>query len=461
MDKRQITLVIAGLVAAVVVWLVLRGPVGLSGQAAWCAAVTVICAVWWVTEPIPIPATSLIPFAAFPLTGVLDHTEVATSYGHSLILLLLGGFMLSTAMEKSGAHRRLALGMVRLVGGVGGRRLVLGFMVASAVLSMWISNTATTLMLLPVALAVLEQQSDEKLAAPLLLGMAYAASVGGIGTPVGTPPNVIFMGVYYEETGKEVSFAKWMTIGVPVVLVMVPIIWLWLTRGLGKAKEKLELPASGPWRTAEARVLVVFGITALLWVTRKEPFGGWSGLIGATGTGDATVALLAVVAMFLVPDGEGSTLLDWDTARRIPWGLLILFGGGIAIARGFGESGLSKALGDALSALASWPLLAMLIVLCLSVTFLTEVTSNTATTSLLMPILAAAAIAASIDPRTLMIPAAISASCAFMLPVATAPNAIVFGTDRFPTRKMASEGFALNLFGAVAITLVCFFLLPR
>ncbi|HHH31096.1 MAG TPA: SLC13/DASS family transporter [Polyangiaceae bacterium] len=434
---------------------------GLSAKASWCAGVTAVCATWWVTEPIPIPATSLIPFGVFPLVGVLGHTEVATSYGHSLILLLLGGFMLSMAMEKSGAHRRLALGMVRLVGGVGGRRLVLGFMVAAAALSMWISNTATTLMLLPVALAVIDQADDENLTVPLLLGMAYSASVGGIGTPVGTPPNVILMGVYQEQTGKEISFLSWMTIGVPIVLAMLPLMWLWLTRQLGAAKGALTLPHPGPWRPAERRVLVVFGLTAVAWVTRSDPAGGWSAVIGATGSGDATVALAAVVALFLIPDGEGGQLLDWPTASKIPWGLLILFGGGIAIARGFGESGLSAALGEVLSALTTWPLLLMLIIIALSVTFLTEVTSNTATTSLLMPILAAAATAAAVDPRLLMVPAAISASCAFMLPVATAPNAIVFGTDRFTTRRMAGEGFVLNLLGAGVITLVCYLLLPR
>jgi sodium-dependent dicarboxylate transporter 2/3/5 len=434
---------------------------GLSTDAVWCGAITTLCAVWWVLEPIPIPATSLIPFALFPLLGVLDHKGVATAYGHSLILLLLGGFMLSMAMEKSGAHRRLALGMVRMVGGVGGKRLVLGFMIAAAVLSMWISNTATTLMLLPVALAVLQQTDDDSLAVPLLLGMAYAASVGGIGTPVGTPPNVILMGVYQEHTGKEISFASWMKIGVPVVVIMLPIIWLWITRNLKSTGEKLALPDPGPWRPAERRVLSIFGLTALAWVTRSEPFGGWSALIGAPGVGDSTVALTAVVVLFLFPDGEGDRLLDWETAARIPWGLLILFGGGIAIARAFGVSGLSTALGQALSALASWPMLGMLLAICLCVTFVTEVTSNTATTSLLMPILAAAATAAAVDPRLLMVPAAISASCAFMLPVATAPNAIVFGTGKVTTSRMAREGIALNLIGGVVITLVCYFMLPR
>ena len=458
--RKTLALLVAGPALAAVARLAL--PVfGLSVPASWCAAVTLLCALWWVTEPIPIPATSIIPFALFPLVGVLDHQQVATAYGHTLILLLLGGFILSMAMEKSGAHRRLALGMVRAVGGVGGRRLVLGFMVASAALSMWISNTATVLMLLPVALAVLEQSDDRRLDLPLLLGLAYAASVGGIGTPVGTPPNVILMGVYNEQTGLEITFPQWMKIGVPVVLVLLPLVWWWVTRSLGPSNERLVLPPPGPWRPAERRVLTVFGLTALAWVTRSEPLGGWTGLVGATGVGDSTVALTAVVVMFVVPDGEGARLLDWETARKIPWGLLLLFGGGIALARAFGASGLSQALGTLLSALATWPVALMLLVICLAVTFLTEVTSNTATTSLLMPVLAAAALAAHVDPRLLMVPAAISASCAFMLPVATAPNAIVFGTDRVTTRQMAREGFVLNLLGAVAISTLCYLLLPR
>jgi solute carrier family 13 (sodium-dependent dicarboxylate transporter), member 2/3/5 len=356
--------------------------------------------------------------------------------------------------------------------------LVFGFMLASAVLSMWISNTATTLMLLPVALAALEGQRDDRLTVPLLLGIAYASSIGGIGTPVGTPPNVILMGVYQSSTGKEISFLEWMKIGVPVVVLFIPLAWLWLTRHLSQRRPAprasehqagktsagdaaVPLPALGPWRSAEKRVLAVFALTALAWVTRSEPFGGWSGLIGATGVGDSTVALGAVVALFLVPSGRGDALLDWPTAAKIPWGLLILFGGGIAIARAFDESGLSQSLGAVLSALATWPVPLMLIVIALVVTFLTEVTSNTATTSLLMPILATAAAAAAVDPRLLMVPAAMSASCAFMLPVATAPNAIVFGTERFDTKVMAREGFGLNLMGTVVISGVCYLLLPR
>ncbi len=433
---------------------------GLSRDAAWTAAITAVCATWWVTEPIPIPATSIIPFAAFPLTGVLTHKQIATAYGHTLILLLLGGFILSTAMAASGAHKRLAVGMVRLVGGAGGSRLVLGFMLATAVCSMWISNTATTLMLLPVALAVLEQDEEsgggDTLKVPLLLGIAYAASIGGMGTPVGTPPNVIFMGIYTESTGTEIAFLDWMKVGIPAVAILIPITWFYLTRNL-KGSRPLDLPQLGEWSAAERRVLTVFGITALAWVTRTTPFGGWSKLFDVPGAGDSTVALAAVVALFLIPNGKGGRMLDWTTASKIPWGLLILFGGGIGIARGFEASGLSAALGSWLAndlGITAWPVVLMTITICMAVTFLTEVTSNTATTTLLMPVLAAAGIAAGIDPAALMIPAALSASCAFMLPVATAPNAIVFGTDMVTTKIMAREGFALNITGAIIITAI-------
>ena len=434
---------------------------GLPAAAAWTAGITALCACWWVLEPIPIPATSIIPFAAFPLVGVLTDAQVATAYGHRMIILLMGGFILSTAMARNQAHRRLAQLMLSLVGGKSPRRVVLGFMLATAVCSMWISNTATTLMLLPVALAVLDQEGAENLGVPLLLGMAYSASIGGLGTPIGTPPNVIFMGVYREAMdGKEIAFLDWMKVGVPAVVLLLPVAWLWLTRHLGKGRE-LTVPSLGPWRSPERRVLVMFCITALAWMTRTAPGGGWSALLGTPGAGDSTVALAAVVMMFLIPSGEGEPLLDWETAAKIPWGILILFGGGIAIARAFQESGLSAALGQLLSGMAAWPLSLTTLLLCLSVTFLTEVTSNTATTTLLMPVLAAAGKAAGIEPALFMVPAALSASCAFMLPVATAPNAVVFGTGRFTVKQMATEGFAINLMGAVLLTAWCVFILPR
>ena len=429
-----------------------------EASACWTAAVAVICAVWWIFEPIPIPATSLIPLATLPIIGVLTPAQVGESYGSPLVLLLMGGFILSTAMEKSGAHRRVALGMVNLFGGNSSRRLVFGFMAAAAVLSMWISNTATTLMLLPVALAVIERSDDDNLAIPLLLGIAYAASVGGIGTPIGTPPNLIFREIYQQNTGIEIGFLTWMSWGVPVVLIFVPIIAFWLTRRLNY-QGHVDMPKVGAWQTEERRVFIVFTLTALAWVTRSQPFGGWKTWLEVPGANDASVALLAVVAMFLIPNGKGSRLLDWETASRIPWGMLILFGGGIAIAKAFVISGMSAALGNALAGIAGWPILAMMAVICLCITFLTEMTSNTATTTLMMPILAAAAIAAGIAPEVLMVPAAMSASCAFMLPVATAPNTIVFSAGRFTTSLMAREGAALNFVGVVVISVMCYLLI--
>lgn len=458
-DPKKLGLVAGPVLASIAFLLAHKN--GLSIEACWTAAITALCATWWISEALPIPATSIIPFAAFPLLGVLPHDQVAQAYGHTLILLLLGGFILSTAMEKNDAHRRVALGMVHLVGGRGGARMVLGFMLASGLMSMWISNTATVLMLLPVVLAVLKSTDEEQLATPLLLGVAWSASIGGLGTPIGTPPNVIFMGVYSEITGREISFLQWMTVGIPAAVSLIFLAWLYLTRGMVPGKD-LTVPRLGTWSPAEKRVLAVFGLAALAWMSRSAPLGGWSQWLPvADYAGDATVALAAVVLCFLVPDGRGGKLLDWKSAERIPWGLLILFGGGIAIAMAFQSSGLSTALGDAIADRTHWPLIALTLAICLTVTFMTETTSNTATATLMMPILGATAVASGIEPALLMIPAAMSASCAFMLPVATAPNAVIFGTGRVPIRTMAGQGFALNLMGAAVITVLAAVWLPR
>ncbi len=433
---------------------------GMAGQppdVCWTAGVTLLCAVWWVAEAIPIPITALLPLAVFPLVGVLTPNEVGQAYGNPLILLYLGGFMLSMAMERSGAHRRIALGMVNIFGG-GGRGVVFGFMAAAALLSMWISNTATSLMLLPIALATLENTRDQRFKIALLLGIAYACNVGGIGTPVGTPPNLIFMQVYQETTGVALGFVDWMRWGLPVVILFVPLIGLWVTRSLPSGVN-LSLPAVGEWRTEERRTLIVFLLTALAWITRNDPFGGWSAWLNLPQANDASVALLSVIAMFLVPNGKGERLLDWESAVKIPWGILILFGGGICIASAFVSSGISQIIGESLAALSGVHIVILLATICLSVTFLTEITSNTATTALLMPVLAAAGVGAAIDPRLLMVPAAMSASCAFMLPVATGPNAVIFSSGMVPIRAMAREGLGLNLLGAAVITAVCFFML--
>ena len=360
------------------------------------AVVAWLCMLWWIFEPLPIPVTSLLPIAVFPISGVLTPEQVGASVGSPLIILLLGGFLLSRGMESTGAHHRIALSVVNLVGGHKPRRLVLGFMIAGALLSMWISNTASILMLMPVALAVLASCSDRNsLAAPLLLGLAWSCSIGGLGTPIGTPPNLILVQVYEENTAQTISFGQWMSWGIPVVLILLPLAWWWVTRAVPRELD-IQLPAVGPWRSAERRVLVVFGLTAVAWITRAEPFGGWQTWLDLPAANDASVALLAVVALFVVRDDQGEPLIDWAKASQIPWGVLLLFGGGICLARAFVASGLSAQVGDALTAVAALPVFAMMLLLALAVTFLTEATSNTATTALLMPVLAAVALAVEI-----------------------------------------------------------------
>ena len=420
-----------------------------------------LCIFWWIFEPIPIPVTSLLPLALMPMFGVLTPAQTGAAYGSPLILLLMGGFLLSRGMESTGAHKRVALGVIRLVGSESPRRLVLGFMISGAALSMWISNTATVLMLLPVALAVLDSaEQKERLAAPLLLGLAWSCSIGGMGTPIGTPPNLIFMQVYEDATGQAIGFAQWMSWGVPVVVTMIAVTALWLTRSLPN-KLLVTLPETTAWRSAEKRVLVVFGLTGLAWMTRSEPFGGWRELLGIPGANDASVAFLAVIVLFVLRDNEGTPLITWQEAARIPWGVLLLFAGGICLASAFVASGLSAVAGEALVVLTTLPTYLMLLLICLAVTFMTEATSNTATTALLMPILAAAAIAAGVEPALLMVPAAMSASCAFMLPVATAPNAVIYGTDRVGISTMFREGLLLNLVGAFVVSLGLWWLLPQ
>jgi sodium-dependent dicarboxylate transporter 2/3/5 len=329
-------------------------------------------------------------------------------------------------------------------------------MLAAALLSMWISNTATTLMLLPVALAVIDAaRQPEKLAIPLLLGLAYGASVGGLGTPIGTPPNLVFMQVYENTVGESVSFSRWMSWGVPVVVILIPLMAWVLSRRFTDAVD-IELPRVGAWEVAEKRVLWVFGLTALAWITRGEPFGGWSQWLALPNANDASVALLAVVVMAMISDGKGGRLLSWERAVTIPWGVLLLFAGGICLAKGFVSSGLSDAIGQSLVELTAMPTFFLILAICLIVTFTTETTSNTASTTLLMPILAATALSAGIAPELIMVPAAMSASCAFMLPVATAPNSVVFGSGRLTIRDMAAEGFKINLLAALVISVVCF-----
>ncbi|MGB1123565.1 MAG: SLC13 family permease [Phycisphaeraceae bacterium] len=445
---------------------------GLDHAAAFTAGVTLWCAVWWCFEAVPIPLTSLLPFALFPFGGVLDHQQLALAFGDKFVLLFMAGFMISRAAEASNAHLRVADSVIRLVGTTSNKRLIIGFMLATAFCSMWISNTATALIMLPVAIAVIKQtHADQRLTVCLLLAIAYGASAGGIATLIGTPPNGVFASNYEavtSGTANAVDFLSWLKIGLPVSLVMLVACGFVLTRGIqgGGQYEHQDL---GPWNRAQISVLIVIAITAVLWITRKLPagLGGWSVWLDMPKAHDATVALLAVVVLFVLPSGQRDEqgkrlrLLDWPTAVSIPWGILLLFAGGLAIARAFGESGLALVIADALQAsTAGLPLFLIILILCLVVTFLTEVTSNTATATLLMPILAASGTAMGVDPAVLMVPAALSASCAFMLPVATPPNAIVFGGSNMLTiPQMARYGLVLNLIGSLVIATLCYFII--
>ena len=440
--------------------------VGLAAPVVATLGVTCFCALGWMLQPIALPAISLAPLALLPLLGVLPHQEVAQAYGHSLVLLLLCGFILSRAIEEAGAHERLARFMVRILsrnGETGPRRLLLGFMLASAFASMWISNTATLLICLPVIVAATAQHPALRLR--VLLGSAWAASIGGMATPIGTPPNLVFMAQYDQLGLGAWSFVDWMRLSLPVVVLLLPLGFWLLARELPRGL-RLKPPAARPWSAAEVRVLAIFSLVALGWITRMEPWGGWSQLFDLGVAGDTSVAALGVVLLFCVPRGQSENnvsrlqpLLSWRAAAEIPWGILLLFGGGLALAAAFKSSGLSLLLGQQLGLLTHLPPFWLMLSLCVTVTFLTEVTSNTATTALLLPILASAAEAAGLSPATLMFPATLSASCAFMMPAATAPNAIIFATGEVTVPFMARRGLWLNLLAAPIIAGLCAYFL--
>ena len=490
---------VAGPLAAIVVALLLPGSyVGEGGEAVAfslagraTAATTVWMATWWLTEAISIHATALLPLVLFPLLGARSMKQAAAPYANELIFLFMGGFLLALAMERWGLHRRIALGTLRFVGDRPAN-VVGGFMAITAVLSMWVSNTATAIMLLPVAtsvIALVARQTGEagdaqtlpgldsplrNFALCLLLGVAYAASIGGMGTPIGTPPNVVMLSYVKSQLGVEIGFARWMSFALPLVGVFLPITWLLLTRVLypirlervqgGRALVAQSLKSLGPMSRAEWTVLGVFLATASLWVFRplvaSLEISGNRPLAGLT---DAGIAMLAAMTLFVAPSGDAERrfVLDWDTALRLPWGILILFGGGLSLAAAIRENGVGELLTSQVSGLAGAPPVLIVLLVVAGVIFLTELTSNTATTATLIPLLAALAPGLGIEPLRLVVPAALAASCAFMLPVATPPNAIVFGSGLLGIREMSRAGFWLNWVGVVLITLAAQTLLMR
>jgi len=463
-----------------VVLLLVPAPAALGVPGWRTAAVAILMAVWWMTEAIPIPATALLPLALFPMLGVLEAGNAATPYANELIFLFMGGFLLAVTMEKWGLHKRIALRIMRLVG-TSPNRLVLGFMLATAFLSMWISNTATAAMMLPIAIAVGEmfRPSDHEgtyeFGVALMLGVAYAASIGGISTLIGTPPNAILAGAANEILGVQIGFMQWMGVGVPVALVMLPTTWLLLTRVLykpgnlaGDAARIIdgEVARLGPPSKGERVTAVVFTLTALAWVFRSQKTFGSITIPGlqtfAPNIADSTIAIAAAVALFLIPVDwrRGEFALDWKTARRIPWGVLVLFGGGLSLARAMEESGLAAWIGSGVSALGAVPAFVIVGFVAALIVFLTEVTSNTATATMAMPVMAGAAVGLGIPPLLPMTAAALGASMAFMLPVATPPNAIVFGSGYITIPQMSRAGLLLNLVAIVTITVLGAILVP-
>jgi sodium-dependent dicarboxylate transporter 2/3/5 len=459
---------------------------GMSPSASATAGIVLMMACFWVSLCLPIPITSLLPIALFPLLGVTGSATTVKYYANNNIYLFMGGFIIALAIQKWRLHRRIALTITAYLG-TSPSGLVLGFMCATAFLSMWISNTATTMMMLPIGLAVISETArltgkDSRFALALMLGIAYSASVGGIATPIGTPPNIEFLGQYERgfPEAPDISFFDWIKVFLPLTVVLLPIIWIFLTKVIfpipgkttvGRDIVKAELKKIGPIGSAEKKVLVIFIITALLWIFRSNialgffVIPGWSNLFPyPENFHDATVAIVMAIILFIIPAGKkypGQFLMDWSTAVKLPWGILLLFGGGFAIAGGFTISGLDKQIGLALKPyLVFHPLLIVLIV-CLLLTFLTELTSNTATTAALLPIMKGTALALSFNPLLLMVPATISASMAFMLPVATPPNAIVFSSGKIKMSQMVRAGLVLNL--VIAIIVACFvyyFVLP-
>ncbi len=463
-------LVLGPLLCAGCLWLF--HPPGLGEQAIAVAACSLWIAVWWISEAVPIPVTSLLPIMLFPVSGALDSAATTAAYGNGTIFLFLGGFVIALALERWGLHRRIALALIGIVG-TAMSQLVLGFMLATALLSMWISNTATAMMMVPIGSALIYQVTQElgaqdplrnRFAKALLLGIAYAASIGGLATLIGTPPNAIFVAVVRELYGIEIGFAQWMLFASPLALIFLLLCWFYLVELRfdlsghalpgSRALIERERQALGPMAAEERRVLGVFALAAFFWIFRGVL------LVDVPGINDTSIALVAALLLFLLPARDGQRLMGWAEAGKLPWGILLLFGGGLAIAAGFAQSGLARWLGDQLSLFSTLNLMLMVALVCLLVTFLTELTSNTATATMMFPVMAALALALDIHPFTLMLAAGLASSCAFMLPVATPPNAVVFAASELRIIDMARAGFWLNLIGVLLICLLIYLWLP-
>ena len=449
----------------------------MSSEAWRAAAVGLWMATWWATEAIPVPVTAMLPLVLFDPLGIASIRDAAAPYANPTIYLYMGGFMMALALERCNLHRRIALAIVERAG-TDGKRLIGGFMFVCAVLSMWMTNTSTTMMLLPIVLSVavvirenvpdISDKTRDDFQIAILLGLAYAASIGGLATIIGTPPNALLMGFLADNYGIEISFARWMSVGIPVTFIMLPIAWFGLTRYLYPCN----IPASqsvrdhlhelkeqmGAMRAPEKRVGFVFVCLILSWMFRKPVTEAF----GITGISDAGIVVTAAVLLFLIPSGDKSDprLMSWDDVVRLPWGVLVLFGGGLSLAAAVSDTGLALWLGQQLAPLNAWGTAVLVIASVAMVIFLTELTSNLATTATLLPVMGAIAIQAGVPPIVLTVPITIAASCAFMLPVATPPNAIVFSTGAISIPQMVRAGVFLNIIGIIIVSIVALTIAP-
>jgi len=450
-------------------------PEGLSKEANAVLASTVWIAIWWTLEVVPIAVTAMLPIILFPLSGALDLSSTTAAYGHKYIFLYIGGFILAIAIEKWNLHKRIALNIINLIG-TSVSRIILGFMCATAFLSMWISNTATAVMMLPIGMAIVSQLKDnpntqenetQVFGKAIMLAIAYSASIGGVATLIGTPPNIILAGILQKTYNIELSFLQWMSFGLPLSLLLLFICWQYLTRFAftfkqkefpgGKAEIQRLIKTLGKISFEEKLVLVVFIVTALSWMLRKYVLQKFIPNID-----DTIIVMIAAIVLFMLPtkSKKEKRIINWENAVKLPWGVLLLFGGGLALAEGFSSSGLAEWIGSQLTSVKGVSLLVLLILLIAAVNFLTEITSNLATTSMLLPIIVPIAVVLDVHPFTLMVGVTVAASCAFMLPVATPPNAVVFGSGYLRIPDMLRTGIWMNIISIILLTLFTYFLLP-
>lgn len=466
--------------------LIIPVPEGMQPAAMKALGIALLMAIWWVTECIPIYATAFVPIALFPLLGILDANTTTENYGHNYVLMLLGGFFLAKSIELSGLHKRVALFIISKLG-TSRKRLILSFMIATAFLSFWIANVAVVLLMLPIALAIVDKEEENeeknpKFGLALMLAIAYAASVGGTGSLIGTPPNMVFAGVFAKFFPElpEIDFLEWMKLGTPIVIIMLPIIWIYITKyfkisgSFTGSKEIInqEIKAIGKLSKMEKRVFAVFIFTAIGWIFRRDielgsfVIPGWSSLLGIKEyVHDSTVAIISALLLFAIPSGntkaEPKTLLDWKSAAQVPWGVVMIVGGGYAIADSFNHTGLATFLGSQLSFISEYPMIITLVIVIFLMIFITEINSNTATANIFLPVLAAMAVAGSINPLLLMIPATFACSFSFMLPSGTGTNAVIFGSNRVTIPDMAKCGLGLNLLCVILLTILMYsYVLP-